>query len=205
MTHEEWRPVAGHEGRYEVSSFGRVRSLDQIIWIDGGRWGNGYWKRLKGKFRKLCNQKEGNYINVGICGKTYMVHQLVANAFLGPCPEGCHVLHGVGGQHDNSVANLRYGTQTENMFDKYRDGTALVGKRNHQTKLTSKEVLEIRRRDSLGESKTSIACRFNVTEGAIYSILKGKTWKHVSDDKFGVPEIFCANNAQTADQLQLTI
>ena len=25
--HEEWRPIRGYEGRYEVSSLGRVRSL----------------------------------------------------------------------------------------------------------------------------------------------------------------------------------
>lgn len=36
MTREEWRPVAGYEGSYEVSDRGRVRSTDRVVtYIDG--------------------------------------------------------------------------------------------------------------------------------------------------------------------------
>lgn len=31
MTEEIWKPVVGYEGLYEVSSYGRVRSLDRYV------------------------------------------------------------------------------------------------------------------------------------------------------------------------------
>lgn len=39
----------------------------------------------------------------------HLVHELVAKAFLGPCPKGTEVCHGPGGKLDNSAANLFYG------------------------------------------------------------------------------------------------
>ena len=51
------------------------------------------------------------------------VHQLVATAWIGPCPEGQQVRHGPNGVTDNSVSNLCYGTPSEDGFDKRRDGT----------------------------------------------------------------------------------
>lgn len=54
---------------------------------------------------------------------TKQVHRLVAEAWIGPCPNGQEVCHGEGGQLDNSVSNLRYGTRSDNGLDKRRDGT----------------------------------------------------------------------------------
>jgi hypothetical protein len=34
---EQWRPIAGYEGFYEVSDRGRVRSLDRVIIRSDGR------------------------------------------------------------------------------------------------------------------------------------------------------------------------
>ena len=73
---EEWRPIVGYEGLYEVSSYGRVRSLDRYD-------SNNHF--LKGRILKLCADKDG-YLNVGLClgnkVKKYKVHRLVAEAFL---------------------------------------------------------------------------------------------------------------------------
>jgi hypothetical protein len=38
-----------------------------------------------------------------------LVHELVAETFLGPCPKGQVIHHGPGGKLDNSAANLYYG------------------------------------------------------------------------------------------------
>ena len=73
---EIWKPVVGYEGLYEVSSFGRVRSLDRIC--PKGRI-------RKGKSKKLTIDKKG-YLTVGLSKnshrKLFKVHRLVAGAFM---------------------------------------------------------------------------------------------------------------------------
>lgn len=53
------------------------------------------------------------------------------------------------------------------------------GESNHASKLTSSDVLEIRKLSSEGMSQRKIGKKFNVTKGTISHILKGLTWKHV--------------------------
>jgi hypothetical protein len=55
--------------------------------------------------------------------KRMYVHRLVAEAWIGPYPEGQEVRHGPEGTTNNSLSNLCYGTRRENMLDKRRDGT----------------------------------------------------------------------------------
>lgn len=90
---EEWLEIPGYEGKYEVSSLGRVRSLYTGI------------IRKPGKHRDF-------YAKLNLCADarkvTFHVHALVALAFLGPRPPG-HVIDHINGDHtDDSAANLRY-------------------------------------------------------------------------------------------------
>lgn len=61
------------------------------------------------------------------------VHRLVCEAFHGPSLGRC-ALHNNGNPLDNRAENLRWGTHTENMRDKYRHGTMPFGKKNGQHK-----------------------------------------------------------------------
>lgn len=118
---ERWLPVPGYEGAYEVSDLGRVRSVDrEILARDGRRW------KQRGKVLTPSPDGQG-YVLVGLCREgqpaLFRVHQLVAAAFHGPCPDGKEVCHGPNGKADNRPGNLRWGTRQENMLDKRRDGT----------------------------------------------------------------------------------
>jgi hypothetical protein len=121
---ETWRPVVGYEGRYEVSDLGRVRSLDRTVWRDGPY--RRHQVTYRGRVRAVHQQEKGY---VGLClwkdGQTHScrVHQLVLEAFVGPCPEGMEALHGNGVRHDNRRINLRWGTPAENAADRVRHGT----------------------------------------------------------------------------------
>lgn len=63
--------------------------------------------------------KDG-YLRVKVNGRRVPVHHVVMDAWLGPCPPGQERRHGTGGNQDNSVGNLCYGTHLENEQDKKR-------------------------------------------------------------------------------------
>lgn len=174
---EEWRPVVGYEGLYEVSSFGRVRSLRR----PPGRPGNPGGKIL----RLIPMGHHGHYrLAVGLsrdgkrkCGP---VHRLVAAAFLGPCPEGLQVRHGPGGAYDNRPANLSYGTSLQNNLDKHRDGTMIRGEAHHKAKLTDAKVVEIRQRTAAGVRSGLLAKEYGVSGRLIRLVVNRKIWTHVA-------------------------
>ena len=85
---EIWKPVVGYEGLYEVSSYGRVRSLDRATsYISRTQEGKEYTTThtFKGKNLSL-NKRKGYYLCVSLLKdgfvKTASVHRIVAEAFL---------------------------------------------------------------------------------------------------------------------------
>lgn len=115
---EEWRPVEGLLGLYEVSSLGNVRSLDRWVQFKDGRKPRFY----PGVLFKLQSDADGYHI-VRLKGKTYKVHRLVALAFVGPAPGGAVVCHDDGDPKNNRADNLRWDTPRENRLDQQRHGT----------------------------------------------------------------------------------
>lgn len=115
---EIWRPVV-EDPLYEVSSLGRVRSLDATIWY-GPRVGFG---KRKGRILKPSVDGRG-YLTVRLSKRrTAAVHRIVAAAFLGPRPPGQVARHMDGDKTNPKLSNLEYGTQKENHADSYRHGT----------------------------------------------------------------------------------
>lgn len=128
---EEWRPVVGYEGLYEVSSNGRVKSLKRTCPTKGGA-------RRTVNERIMMASPDGNgYMSVPLSKdskhKTVRICHMVALAFLGPRPEGFVIAHGPNGQQDDSISNLSYKTQAGNCADKLRDDTHCRGERHPKT------------------------------------------------------------------------
>lgn len=171
MEQENWRPVPGHEGAYEVSDHGRVRSLDRGVWQSPSDRGRGYWRRVKGQvLRPAPMTKQGH---VSVClgrGNSQCVHSLVAAAFLGPRPEGADVCHRDGDATNNRAGNLYYGSRSQNNRD-----IASHGRR----RLSVEQVHEARRRASEGESATSLAREYGVCVSNMSYILRGVYYSHV--------------------------
>ncbi|WJY27425.1 HNH endonuclease [Sporosarcina trichiuri] len=167
MTLEEWKDIPGHEGKYQVSNLGRVRSLDRYV---RGETKNGTeFKRLaRGKILTPGVFTKCGHLSLPLGRRTHgrPVHQLVLLAFEGPCPEGMEVRHLNGDPQDNRLANLEYGTRTENILDVYRQG-------KRWRKLSTEDVQEIRRRLASEEAVKSIAASFEVSIVTIYNIKKG--------------------------------
>lgn len=109
---EEWKPIKGYEGFYEVSNLGRVRSLDRIVIRS-----DGVKQTIKSKLLKGTHDKDG-YLTVGLSKdyktKQYKVHRLVAETFI-PNPDNKpEVDHINTDRTDNTVANLRWCTHEGN-------------------------------------------------------------------------------------------
>lgn len=120
---EIWARVVGHADAYEVSNYGRVRSLPRTL-PDGRRW----------RRRLMAPQVvAGGHIAVNLTHPTTtrLVHQLVLESFVGARPEGTESLHWNDIPSDNRLSNLRWGTRSENLHDAVRNGHHHAARKTH--------------------------------------------------------------------------
>lgn len=168
---EQWRPVIGYEGLYEVSDCGRVRGVARIL-PHGRQW--------KGRVLKAFPNNHGYMtVNLSACGRVIAkrVHCLVLEAFVGPRPSGCEARHFPDGdKSNNAVSNLSWATHVENEADKRKHGTAPQGDRHPMAKLTAGDVARIRELLSAHVPQKEIAARFGVTFSMISDIHTGRSW-----------------------------
>lgn len=120
---EIWKEVKEYEGLYEVSNFGRVRSLDRTR-----KALNNSIAKLTGRILSPGVVKSG-YLTVALTkegkAKTFTIHQLVAIAFLNhkPCGYKLIVDHRDNNPLNNTVDNLQIVTQRKNSSkDQFRFG-----------------------------------------------------------------------------------
>jgi hypothetical protein len=179
---EEWRAVVGYEGLYEVSSQGSVRSLDRIVLYPDGKPS----RNFKGKVLKQCLNVKQRYYGVRLSkqGKTklWLVHQLVAAAFLGNRPEGWVICHGSQGPLCNEINNLSYGTASQNSKDQWRDGTKLYGEKVFNSKLTAEKVLQIKELRKAGKTLAELSQKYAISPQRICDIMSGRGWNHLAHD-----------------------
>ena len=122
LLNERWAPVLGYEGRYEVSDHGRVRSMAR--WRRGKSGClvpvQGRVMRLQQKKRSLSGRtlpyfeirlRDGSPRDVRC--KSFLVHRLVAQSFVGELFEGAQVDHIDGDHGNNHWTNLRILTSRE--------------------------------------------------------------------------------------------
>lgn len=102
------------------------------------------------------------------------VHQLVAEAFHGPCPEGLQVRHLNGDRADNRPENLTYGTAEDNAQDRADHGTTARGLRAANARHTHAEVQRARRLIAAGHSQRSVAASFGVAQSTVWRWASGR-------------------------------
>lgn len=133
MIIEWWKYINGYEGLYMVSTFGRVKSVERCITYKDGRT-----KIIKEKILKpmLCNT---GYYKVGLSKngvvKEYLIHRLVAEAFIDNPDNLPTVDHINTNRIDNRIENLRWANseiQMSNPFTKEH----LVGKHTNRKDLS---------------------------------------------------------------------
>jgi hypothetical protein len=138
---ERWLPVVGFEGLYEVSSHGRVRSVDRIVKLDNHPKLKQRTMRGRLLFQKTNRPvAAGSYIRKQVAlwknnkEQTVNVARLVAEAFL-PNPSGLmFVLHLDDDATNNCVSNLQWGDHAENVRQAVERGRFPSGPCHHNYK-----------------------------------------------------------------------
>lgn len=115
---EIWKDVEGYEGIYQVSNFGRVRSLDRIIIKPHPKSGVPTKYRQKGRIMKpaahpngyltICLKSNGNKENC-------LVHRLIGKAFVSGYFDGADINHKNEDVTDNRADNLEWCTRSYNL------------------------------------------------------------------------------------------
>lgn len=164
---------------YAVTDSGEVWSAK----ARGSKFGriDSHWTK-----RKLSRNSRGYpclpLSSVGHRPRKGLVHRLVLLAFVGPCPPGKESCHNNGDRTDNRLTNLRYDTAKNNQADRAAHGTKLLGELAPSAKLTTEQVLDIRRRVALGERQVDIANDYEIRDSSVSRIASGKRWSHLDPD-----------------------
>jgi hypothetical protein len=173
---EEWRPVAGFGGSYEVSSLGQVRSLSRVVLLKDGRT-----RRLEGRtLRPGSVRGEHQYVTLQHGGekRSVYVHRLVVLAFMqAEISPGMEVCHCDGNPKNNRVSNLRVDTHKSNVQDTVAHGTHNRGSRNGMSKLSPSQVIDIFQSSS---SVVSIAKEYGIDKSTVSKIRRGERWGHLT-------------------------
>lgn len=135
---ECWLPVVGFEEFYDVSNFGRVRSVDRTLLLSS-RWGRSFPRFYKGRILKQQKNFQRGYMTVTLSKNgnqtVHKVHHLVLEAHVGPRPIGLEALHANDIDDDNFLANLSWGTRSTNALDQVRNGNHHNANKTHCPKL----------------------------------------------------------------------
>lgn len=188
MSDEQWKPVVGEEGKYEVSNLGDVRSIDRVVVSS-----NGAVRKLKGKRLKPFFAKRTAGWQIALTGHIkHSLHRVVAKAFCEGYFEGAVVNHINGNRDDNRAVNLEWCTQSHNCKHAYQRGrvnpfSGKTGKDHPVSKsVVGKDLVT-------GEEKIyqslSDAVRDGFQVSRISSVCKGKsahhkghTWRYANDN-----------------------
>jgi hypothetical protein len=172
MKGEEWRAVLGLEGRYEVSNFGRVRSLSRYR---PAYFGHILTPQITSRGYESLRLRAADGSERGMS-----VHRLVMQVFVGPCPKGMQVAHNDGDRRNNSLSNLRYATPSSNIDDRHRHGRTARGSRSGSAKLDEAAALTISKLCDSGLSASEIAHLACVDPSTVSAIWNGENWRHVT-------------------------
>lgn len=185
MKGEVWKSVVGYEDSYQISNFGRVKSLPREMW-------NG-WNFFTSKelILKLQEDYKG-YYTIGLAEngnrKTMKVHRLVAQAFI-PNPNNLPFInHKDENPKNNNVDNLEWCTPLYNNL--YKDAHIRGGLVTRNHKNTSKPIQQLSLEGVLIKEYPSMqqAQREGYNQSSIsrccsgqYSHHKGYKWRYVDE------------------------
>ena len=165
---EIWKDIQGYKDKYQVSNYGRIKSLSRKIFNGTGSYISKE-KILKG------HVNTNGYIQVELQSKPLLVHRLVAEAFIENPNNKPQINHIDGDKTNNIVNNLEWVTNGENQIHAYKNG---LSKRSKEAGKEPKKVCQIDLKtgkvikiyNSISEARKSL----NIKKDNISSVCKNK-------------------------------
>lgn len=129
---------------------------------------------------------KGGYGTVRRDKKLSLTHRAAYRAFHGPIPDGMYVLHECDNPPCCNPHHLFLGTHKDNMDDMDRKGRRspprmIYGEEHHEARLDKNAVLDILARWQAGQSMRAIGRHYRVTHEAVRKVVRGETWRHVTN------------------------
>ena len=156
----EWKKYKYLYRTFEVNEKGQIRNEKGVI-IKGTMHPNGF-RTINLRLRL----DKGEILNKGL-----LMHRVVAQCWIENPKEKPYVIHKDGNLLNNAVKNLEWATPTEKINHQQKMG------HHGNAKLTTKEVLQIKRLLKKDKAVNQIAIQFNVSHTQIHRIKKGENWK----------------------------
>jgi Trp operon repressor len=201
---EEWRAIAGFEGLYQVSSLGRVKSVERTVTVNG-RQQKAKTIRERVLCQKINSPGRGAYLRymVHLCkgGRqtTHNVARLVAEAFIAnPTKLPC-VLHKDDNALNNRVDNLEWGTLRENSRQAAERCRMCYGERHHVAKFSDVDRQIAYRLLAEGAPAREVANRFGVSYRSVADLRQGNIKGY---DKLAIPKQVSRGSANPTSKLE---
>lgn len=174
MENEIWKDIPGYVGIYQVSNYGRIKSLSRLIYRK-----NGQISKTQGKILSPGIDKYGYYIVVLCNGKkeTKTVHRIVALAFINNPNNLPEIDHKDGNRKNNKVENLRWVTRKENAnnpISKLRYSHAAKQIKNYKYLMQSVRQIKDGKVIAEYESMREAERQTNIAHSSIKKAINGK-------------------------------
>jgi len=179
---EVWKDVKGYEGFYQVSNYGKIKSLPRKkIYLTRNNM------VAVSKQSYIGHKQKNGYMVVLLVDakgvkKYYKIHRIVAEAFVDNAMNKPFVNHINGIKDDNYAPNLEWCTQKENVQHAHQTGLYVpkTGAANHTSKLTKEDVHNIDNLINKGISSKVVANKYCITKESVMNAYQRRTYKEIS-------------------------
>lgn len=117
-----------------------------------------------------------NYQTIDAHGKTYRLHRVLYQTFIGLSDEKLLIRHLDGNPKNNSLSNLAEGTQKENMADCIRHGRTTRGEKNSANKFDEWKIRLCREMGAAGIVQRRIAKKLGMSCMAVSMVIRRTRW-----------------------------
>lgn len=188
---EEWKPVVGYEGLYEISNTGRVKSTERATTVYDERCSSLFQRFVAERMLKPVLKGIG-YYQVSLCKESsdkprtinHHIHRLVAEAFIDNPENKREVNHINGVKTDNNLNNLEWATTSENRKHAYATGlkSNRKGPDASDSKLTHQQVGDVYYSLKMKlADQNQLAVKYNVCQQSISNLWRKKRHGEFTD------------------------